>query len=121
MNRALAVTLCCLITAAWGCFALFYFGVKFAPVKSYYKFLKHYHNGVSETYKGEFLRFEDEPLTKDGLAFYSLICAEKVIKRPDHPERRILIEIDLPKPDFAEGQAIKYITHAGILVAYDNS
>ncbi|MDR3318163.1 MAG: hypothetical protein LBS99_01870 [Clostridiales bacterium] len=108
----------CVLFGAW---SLFFFAMQFSPIRHYYKLLKNYINGVSESYSGNFLRFEDEPHTKDGVIFYSLICEEKVVKRQDLPERRILIEMGLPKPQFEAGQRIKYITHAGVLVAYETA
>jgi len=118
-GRGLMQGLNIVLTLLLGCFTLYYFSVMFKPVKSYYKFLANYQKGVSEQYRGKFLRFEDEPQTKYGLIFYSLVTEEKVIKRQDFPERRILIEIGLPRPDFVIGRQIRYITYAGILVAYE--
>jgi hypothetical protein len=118
-NSALMLTLCITVTTIFGSFSLFFFSQKYAPVKNYSKFLKSYKVGLYETRGGKFLRFDPAVQTQYGISCYSMVCEEKVIKRQDFPERKVLIDSKKSAPDLKEGQKVKYKTFAGVLVGYE--
>lgn len=118
IGRSLAQALNIILTAAYFCGLWLFFSIKFRLTQCYYKTLKSIFTGIVEENTGKFLRFEDTITQKDGVDYYIMIMEEKVIKRPDMPQRRVLIRKDLPHPPFSQGDYLKYHTHAGILLDY---
>lgn len=112
--RFLNVALSVIIGGAF----LFLFKLKFRPVSKYARMLREIKKGLLEKDRGEFLMFDDTVTEKEGVEFYLMIVEERVKKRPDMPERRILIPIAKPKPDVKPGDIISYETQAGILIRY---
>ena len=115
----LAKTLNVIITAVYFCGLWFFFSLKFRLTRKYYKTLKNIFTGLKESYTGKFLYFDDTITLKDGVEFYIMMLEEKMLKRPDMPQRRVLIRKDLEHPPFYEGDVIKYQSHAGILIQYE--
>ncbi|HEY8444137.1 MAG TPA: hypothetical protein VIL24_05010 [Clostridia bacterium] len=117
-GRGTALALNIIITAIYFCAFWFFFSIKFRLTRKYYHTLRNIFTGLVEENTGKFLYFDDTVTNKDGVDYYLMILEEKVIKRPDMPQRRVLIRKDLPHPPFSEGDIIKYHTHASILLDY---
>jgi hypothetical protein len=98
---------------------LFINGTKYRYVNLYYKALRHLSTGLKVTQKGLFLRVEDAPTVKDGVEYRVIIMQEDTVKRPDLPERRVLLDGFKEMPDFSENEALKYITCGSVLLAYE--
>lgn len=118
IGRSLALTLNIIITALFFCGIWFFFSIKFRLTHKHYITLKNIFTGLIEEYTGKFLYFDDTITQKDGVDYYLMILEEKVIKRPDMPQRRVLIRKDYKHPPFSQGDVIKYHTHASILLDY---
>ncbi|NLC16296.1 MAG: hypothetical protein GX756_00225 [Clostridiales bacterium] len=118
IGRSLAQALNIIITVLYLCGAWFFLSIKFRLTHKYYKTLKNIFTGLVEENTGKFLHFDDTITQKDGVDYYLMILEERVIKRPDMPQRRVLIRKDLEHPPFSEGDIIKYRTHASILLDY---
>lgn len=106
------------LTAVYFCGLWFFFSIKFRLTRKYYKLLKNIFTGLRESYTGKFLYFDDTKTIKDGVEFYVMMLEEKMLKRQDMPERRVLIRKDLEHPPFCEGDIISYQSHASILINY---
>lgn len=119
IGRGLARFLNIIITAAACGGLLFWFKMRFRPVAKYARMLREINKGLIEKDKGQFLMFEDTITDKEGVEFYIMIVEERVKKRPDMPERRILIPTVKPRPEVKPGDVIKYETQAGILIRYE--
>lgn len=115
----LAKVLNIVITGIYFCGLWFFFSLKFRLTRKYYKMLKNIFTGLKESYTGKFLYFDDTITLKDGVEFYIMMLEEKMLKRPDMPQRRVLIRKDLEHPPFFEGDVIRYQSHAGILAEYE--
>jgi len=118
IGKSWAQALNIIITALYFCGAWFFLSIKFRLTHKYYKTLRNIYTGLIEEDTGKFLYFDDTITQKDGVDYYLMILEEKVVKRPDMPQRRVLIRKDLEHPPFLEGDIIKYRTHASILLDY---
>ncbi|HEY8390623.1 MAG TPA: hypothetical protein VIL26_06730 [Clostridia bacterium] len=119
LGVSLAKMLNIILTAVYLCVLWFFFSLKFRLTRQYYKTLKNIFTGLTETYTGKFLYFDDNITQKDGVQYYVMMLEEKMFKRPDMPQRRVLIRKDLEHPPFSPGDVIKYRSHAGILLEYE--
>lgn len=118
-GRTLAKTLNIILTAVYFCGVWFFLSIKFRLTRKYYKTLKNIFTGLKESYTGKFLYFDDTITLKDGVEYYIMMLEEKMLKRPDMPQRRVLIRKDFEHPPFSEGDVVKYTSHAGILIEYE--
>ena len=81
--------------------------------------LRDMERGLKDTSEGTFLRYDDTVTMKDGVYFYSMELDCKPLRRDDITLRKVLIERTVPKPEFSEGDKIRFVTHANILVSYE--
>lgn len=106
-----------LSTLFWG-YSLFFFNNKYGRIRKYVKMLGYLDTGLKETYDGQFLRFDNTIEVKEGVEFYKMITKEWNEGKQEYFERKVLIDIEKPKPEIAEGLRIRYITQGNILVRY---
>lgn len=121
-SRALQVpftVLAVVLSAAFGCFTLFFFSIKFRLTNKYCKMLRDIDRGLKDTTEGTFLKYDDTVAMKDGVYFYSMELDCKPLRRDDITLRKVLIEQTIAKPDLNEGDKIRFTTHANILVSYE--
>jgi len=119
VRSTLACVLNIVLTALFGLGSIFFFSVKFRLVRAYVKFYTGVQRGLKETSRGVFAGWKDDIVTKDGLECYAFVSLEAVKKRPDMPEREVLVEHTVKKPDFKVGDRVRYATYGNILVAYE--
>ena len=119
IDGKLACALNIVLTSIFGIASLFFFSVKFRMVRAYVKFYHGVQKGLKETSRGVFAGWKDEIVTKDGLECYGFVSIEAVKKRPDMPEREVLIEHTVARPNFNIGDKLRYATYGNVLVAYE--
>ena len=105
-------------TVLFVCYTMFFFSIKFRLTRKYVRMLKDMETGLRDEAYVTFLAYDETLSMKDGVYFYTMIVDAKPLKREDITERRVLVEHTIEKPPFAEGQQLKIITHANILMAY---
>lgn len=108
-----------IFTALFGGYTLFFFSLKFRLTAKYCRMLRDIDRGLKDTTEGTFLKFDDTIAMKDGVYFYDMELDCKPLRRDDITLRKVLIEHTIPKPDFHEGDKIRFTTHANILVSYE--
>lgn len=122
-SRALQVpftVLAVALSVLFGCFTLFFFSIKYRLTAKYCRMLKDIDRGLKDTTEGTFLRYDDTITMKDGVYFYSMELDCKPLRRDDITLRKVLIEQTIPHPDVAEGEKIRFTTHANILISYES-
>lgn len=122
-SRALQVpftVLAVALSVLFGCFTLFFFSIKYRLTAKYCRMLKDIDRGLKDTTEGTFLRYDDTITMKDGVYFYAMELDCKPLRRDDITLRKVLIEQTIPHPDVAEGEKIRFTTHANILISYES-
>ena len=107
------------ITTLFLCGSLFFYGLKFRRVRYYARMFRDMESGLKDEATGIFVEYDKTLTTKDGLTFYSLVLDAVPLRRDDISIRKVLIEHTRPKPDLLEGERVKVVTHANILVAWE--
>lgn len=121
-SRALHIpftVLAVLLSAAFWCFSLFFFSIKFRLTRKYCRMLKDIDRGLKDTTTGTFLKYDDTITMKDGVYFYAMELDCKPLRRDDITLRKVLVEHTIPHPELNEGDVIRFTTHANILVSYE--
>ena len=111
-----AVALLC--TILFVCYTMFFFSIKFRLTRKYVRMLRDMDTGLKDEAYVTFLKYDETISMKDGVYFYTMVVDAKPLKREDITERRVLVEHTIEKPPLEEGQKLKIITHANILMAY---
>jgi len=109
------------ITIVFLCFSLFFYVLKFKPIRFYVRMFRDMDSGLQDEATGIFVEYDKSITTKDGLSFYSLVLDAVPLRRDDISIRKVLIEKSRPKPDLITGERVKVITHANILVAWEKA
>lgn len=117
--KTLFTVLSVILSALFGGYTLFFFSLKFRLTAKYCRMLKDIERGLKDTTEGTFLRYDDAIALKDGVYFYAMELDCKPLRRDDITLRKVLIEHTIEKPQFNEGDKIRFTTHANILVAYE--
>lgn len=107
------------LSAAFGCGSVFFFGIKYRLTSRYCRMLTGMKRGIKDRSHGKFVAIDPKIIEKDGVFFYGLILDCEPMKRGDIGERRVLVEKSHALPQMDEGDEIRFITHANILVAYE--
>lgn len=105
------------IAVAFG--SLFFFAIKYRLTRKYVRMLHEMDVGLKDTFEGKFLGYDDEITMKDGVYFYSMRLKTRPLRRDDIDERKLLIEQTVPKIELAEGDRLRIVSHANILVSYE--
>lgn len=107
------------LAIAFGCGSVFFFGIKYRLTSRYCRMLTGMKRGIKDRSHGRFVAIDPKITEKDGVFFYGLILDCEPMKRGDVGERKVLVEKNHSLPKMDEGEEIKFITHANILVAYE--
>lgn len=107
-----------ILTILFVCYTMFFFSIKFRLTRKYVRMLKDMATGLKDEAYVTFLEYDENVSMKDGVYFYTMVVDAKPLKREDITERRVLIEHTIDKPPLEQGQRMKIVTHANILMAY---
>ena len=97
----------------------FIFSIKYKRVASYVKMLIDMQMGIKAEGVNTYVRTDSSIIKKDGVDFIGLIVLDWSDKKQEYFERRILLDLEKPIPDFKPGDMVKHVTHANILMAYE--
>ena len=81
--------------------------------------LKHLQTGLTEESVGEFLRFEEETESHEGVDYYTMVLSEWYEKKEEFYERKVLIDAEKARPVITKGNVVRYITQGNILLRYE--
>ena len=107
------------ISSVYAIVMFFILSIKYKRVASYVKMLVDMQIGIKTEGVNTYVRMDSSIVKKDGVDFISLIVLEWSEKKQEYFERRILLDVEKPIPDFKQGDVIKHVTHANILIAYE--
>ena len=105
--------------AVYGCASLGFFALKYRRQKAYCKMLVHMETGLKEIYTAEFLGVAAEPEVKEGVDFTVLLLLEWNENKQNYFERKVLIDVEKPVPDWKEGEIIHFVTQANMLCSWE--
>jgi hypothetical protein len=95
------------------------YGTKYRYVKWYHNSLRVLEKGIKRTNTGVFIRQEADLTQKDGVEYVVFVFSEDVLKRPDFPERRVLVDKFVRLPNLREGDVVKHVTCGSVLLEYE--
>lgn len=107
------------ISSVYAIVMFFIFAIKYKRVASYVKMLIDMQIGIKAEGVNAYVRTDSSIVKKDGVDFISIVVLEWSEKKQEYFERRILLDVEKPLPDFKPGDVIRHVTHANILIAYE--
>lgn len=107
------------ISSIYAIVMFFIFSIKYKRVASYVKMLIDMQMGIKAEGVNTYVRTDSSIIKKDGVDFIGLIVLDWSDKKQEYFERRILLDLEKPIPDFKPGDMVKHVTHANILMAYE--
>jgi hypothetical protein len=107
------------ISSVYAIVMFFIFSIKYKRVSSYVKMLIDMQMGIKSESVNTYVRTDSSIVKKDGVDFISIIVLEWSEKKQEYFERRILLDVEKPVPDFKHGDVIRHVTHANILIEYE--
>ena len=100
-------------------FSFIYLGIPFKRVRNYYKILKGVNEGTSNGTVGEFDHYGTDIEIRDGIEYKSLYFLEYNTKKQEFFERKVWLDTEKPRPEFTQGEHIKFYTHGNMLVSFE--
>lgn len=107
------------ISSLYAIVMFFIFSIKYKRVSSYVNMLIDIQMGMKSESTNTYVRTDSSIVKKDGVDFISLIVLDWSEKKQEYFERRILLDVEKPVPDFKHGDVIRHVTHANILIEYE--
>lgn len=108
----------CVASCVFVIFSYIFLGIKFQRARKYYKIVSYLSVGMKQVNNSTFLRYE-EPELKDSVDYYVLIMSEWSKKKSEYMDRKIYCDKEKPRPEFASGDAVCYLTQGNVMVEYE--
>ena len=110
--------LVCLISAIEVVFSFIYLGIPYKRAKYYFKLMDDIKTGRKMLSESTFLQNETYINEVGNVDFHVMAVLEWSDKTQEYMRRNVLVDKEKPMPDFKNGDIIKYVTHANVLLAY---
>ncbi len=110
--------LVCLISAIEVIFSFIYLGIPYKRAKYYFKLMDDIKTGRKMLSESTFLQNETYINEVGNVDFHVMAVLEWSDKTQEYMRRNVLVDKEKPMPDFKNGDIIKYVTHANVLLAY---
>ena len=110
--------LVCLISAIEVIFSFIYLGIPYKRAKYYFKLMDDIKTGRKMLSESTFLQNETYINEVGNVDFHVMAVLEWSDKTQEYMRRHVLVDKEKPMPDFKNGDIIKYVTHANVLLAY---
>ena len=110
------------VFVASGLYILFifpYMSIKYGRVRRYYKMLYFLSEGIKNEEINYFLCFDKKDLQKDYVDVFSCVFTTWNKKKSEWMEREAYFDVEKPRPDFEEGDLVKYVVQGNFIVQYD--
>lgn len=106
------------ITLLWGCFCIFFWGMKLTPLLRYRHYLADMASGLSRVEEGVVVRFEEQTSFRDGLGYRAMLINIGNLKEPED-ERLLYWDPRLGIPSIAEGARVRLLAHGNDIIGMD--
>jgi len=117
-KKHLYLFLNCLVCSLVVIFSFIYLGIPYKRVKYYYRMLENFKVGQKIESVSTFLQMDNDIKNKDNVDFRTMMVLEWSDKTQEYMQRNILVDKEKPIPELNNGDIIKYVTHANILLEY---
>lgn len=109
----------CAVTGLFGVASFLFFSIPFKRQRRYVKLLGYLDTGLKEFGEGKFLRFSDEIEVRESVDFNHMITEEWSERRQEFLERKVLLDMEKPRPAVQAGDMIMYKTQGNVLIEYE--
>ncbi len=111
---------CVFVASALYVIFLFPFmGIKYSRVRRYYKMMYYLSEGIKNEEINYFLCFEKKDLQKDYVDVISCVFTTWNKKKNEWMEREVYFDLEKEKPDFEQGDLVKYVVQSNFIVQYE--
>lgn len=117
-GQTLPQVITCVVSCLFVIFSYIFMGIKFHRARKYYKLISYLSVGMKQVNNSYFLRYE-EPELRDGVDYYVLIFSEWSKKKSEYMDRKIYADKEKPRPEFAAGDRVRYLTQGNVIVEYE--
>lgn len=108
----------CAISAVEIIFSFIYLGIPYKRAKYYFKLMDDIKTGRKMISESTFLQNETYINEVGNVDFHVMAVLEWSDKTQEYMRRNVLVDKEKPMPDFKNGDIIRYVTHANVLLAY---
>ncbi len=105
-----------------GLYVVFLFpfmGIKYGRVRRYYKMMYYLSEGIKNEEINYFLCFEKKDLQKDFVDVMSCVFTTWNKKKKEWMEREVYFDLEKQKPEFEQGDLVKYVVQSNFIVQYE--
>ncbi len=107
------------VTAIFVVFSFVYLSIIFRRVNKYYRLCFNLATGLQEETTAEFVDYDDNLLTKDGVDCKSMVFLEWNKYKKDYFERKVLVLYEKDFPEIPPKSTVKFITQGNVLIKYE--
>ncbi|MBQ8659063.1 MAG: hypothetical protein IJ506_07990 [Clostridia bacterium] len=110
------------VFVASGLYVIFLFpfmGIKYGRVRRYYKMMYYLSEGIKNEEINYFLCFEKKDLQKDFVDVMSCVFTTWNKKKNEWMEREVYFDLEKQKPEFEQGDLVKYVVQSNFIVQYE--
>lgn len=108
----------CAVSAIEVVFSFIYLGIPYKRAKYYFKLMDDIKTGRKMISESTFLQNETYINEVGNVDFHVMAVLEWSDKTQEYMRRNVLVDKEKPMPDFKNGDIIRYVTHANVLLAY---
>ena len=108
----------CIVSAIEVIFSFIYLGIPYKRAKYYFRLMDDIKVGKKMVSESTFLQNESYINEVGNVDFHVMAVLEWSDKTQEYMRRNVLVDKEKPMPDFKNGDIIKYVTHANVLLAY---
>ncbi len=117
-KKNLYLVIVCVISGLEIIFSFIYLGIPYKRAKYYFRLMDDIKIGKKMLNESTFLQNEAFINEVGNVDFHVMAVLEWSDKTQEYMRRNVLVDKEKPMPDFKNGDIIKYVTHANVLLAY---
>ena len=117
-KKNLYLVLVCVVTGVEIIFSFVYLGIPYKRAKYYFRLLQDIKTGQKLMNESTFLQNEEYINEVGNVDFHVMVVLEWSDKTQEYMRRHVLVDKEKPMPNFKNGDIIKYVTYANVLLSY---
>lgn len=117
-KKTLYLVIDCVISGIVIVFSFIYLGIPYKRAKYYFKLMDDIKIGKKMINESTFLQNEQCVNEVGNVDFHIMAVLEWSDKTQEYMRRNVLVDKEKPMPDFKNGDIIKYVTYANVLLSY---
>ena len=117
-QKQLYLFFACLISGVEIFFSFIYLGIPYKRAKCYFRLMDDIKVGRKMLNESTFLQNETYISEVGNVDFHVMAVLEWSDKTQEYMRRNVLVDKEKPMPDFKNGDIIRYVKHANVLLAY---